>query len=95
FTVFLYKYRIGNTKESGKMHHNSLMETIWFIIPVIIVIALAIPTVNSLYSYEEKPQKEDDPLVVYATSAGYKWFFSYPEQKIETVNHLTIPKDRP
>ncbi|WP_436861380.1 cytochrome aa3 quinol oxidase subunit II [Staphylococcus caeli] len=95
FSVFLFKYRLKNTEESGKMHHNSLMETIWFIIPVIIVIALAIPTVNSLYHYEEKPQKEDDPLVVYATSAGYKWFFSYPEEKIETVNHLTIPKDRP
>src|SRR5699024_5065483 len=66
-----------------------------FIIPVIIVIALAMPTVKSLYMYEAKPEKQDDPLVVYATSAGYKWFFSYPEEKIETVNHLTIPKDRP
>lgn len=58
FTVFLYKYRIGNTDESGKMHHNSLLETIWFIIPVIIVIALAIPTVNSLYNYEENHRKK-------------------------------------
>src|SRR5699024_1355804 len=54
-----------------------------------------IPTVKSLYMYEETPEKQDDPLVVYATSAGYKWFFSYPEEKVETVNHLTIPKDRP
>nr|WP_275432148.1 cytochrome aa3 quinol oxidase subunit II [Staphylococcus sp. ACRSN] len=95
FSVFLFKYRMGNTSESGKMHHNSLLETIWFIVPVIIVIALAIPTVKSLYEYEKPPAKEDDPLVVYATSAGYKWFFSYPEEKIETVNHLTIPKNRP
>ncbi|WP_108909074.1 cytochrome aa3 quinol oxidase subunit II [Staphylococcus nepalensis] len=95
FALFLYKYRLHKTDESGKMHHNALIETIWFIIPVIIVIALAIPTVKSLYMYEETPEKQDDPLVVYATSAGYKWFFSYPEEKVETVNHLTIPKDRP
>ncbi|WP_188350419.1 cytochrome aa3 quinol oxidase subunit II, partial [Staphylococcus nepalensis] len=95
FALFLYKYRLHKTDESGKMHHNSLIETIWFVIPVIIVIALAIPTVKSLYMYEETPEKQDDPLVVYATSAGYKWFFSYPEEKVETVNHLTIPKDRP
>lgn len=95
FALFLWKYRIGNTKESGKMHHNSLMELIWFIIPVIIVIALAIPTVKSLYEYDKPVKKKDDPLVVYATSAGFKWFFSYPEQKVETINHLTIPKDRP
>ena len=34
-------------------------------------------------------------MVVYAVSAGYKWFFAYPEQKVETVNTLTIPKNRP
>ena len=39
--------------------------------------------------------KDKDPLVVYAVSAGYKWFFAYPDQHIETVNTLTIPKDRP
>jgi cytochrome aa3-600 menaquinol oxidase subunit 2 len=95
FALFLIKYRLGNNKESGKMHHNSLIEAIWFIVPIIIVVALAIPTVKSLYQYEKPPEKKDDPLVVYATSAGYKWFFSYPDEKIETVNHLTIPKDRP
>ncbi len=32
-------------------------------------------------------------MVVYAVSAGYKWFFAYPDEHIETVNTLTIPKD--
>ena len=40
-------------------------------------------------------QSKEDPMVVYAVSAGYKWFFAYPEQKVETVNTLTIPKNRP
>jgi cytochrome aa3-600 menaquinol oxidase subunit 2 len=26
FALFLVKYRLGNNKESGKMHHNSLIE---------------------------------------------------------------------
>ena len=95
FAVFLFKYRLKGNDESGKMHHNSLIETIWFIVPFLIVTALAIPTVKSLYTYDAPPQKDKDPIVIYATSAGYKWFFSYPEEKIETVNHLTIPKDRP
>ncbi|MBF0747515.1 cytochrome aa3 quinol oxidase subunit II, partial [Gemella sp. 19428wG2_WT2a] len=34
-------------------------------------------------------------VVIYATSAGFKWFFSYPEEKVETVNHVTIPENRP
>jgi hypothetical protein len=30
FVLFLVKYRLGNNKESGKMHHNSLIELISF-----------------------------------------------------------------
>ncbi|MFO3688118.1 cytochrome aa3 quinol oxidase subunit II [Staphylococcus felis] len=95
FAVFTYKYRYTKNNESGKMHHSVLLETVWFVIPVVILIALMIPTVRSLYLYEEPPKSEDDPIVIYAVSGGFKWFFAYPEEKIETVNHLTIPTDRP
>ena len=64
------------------MHHNSLIETIWFVVPILIVIALAIPTVKTLYDYE-KPQSKEDPLVVYAVSAGYKWFFAYQNKRLK------------
>ena len=95
FAVFIFKYSYNKNDESGKMHHNSLIETIWFVVPILIVIALAIPTVKTLYDYEKPPESKEDPLVVYAVSAGYKWFFAYPDQKVETVNTLTIPKNRP
>ena len=76
------------------MHHNSLIETIWFVVPILIVIALAVPTVKTLYDYEKPPQKTRTHLW-FTQCAGYKWFFAYPDQHIETVNTLTIPKDRP
>ena len=76
------------------MHHNSLIETIWFVVPILIVIALAIPTVKTLYDYENH-QKRQRSTCRLRVSAGYKWFFAYPDQHIETVNTLTIPKDRP
>ncbi|QLK85699.1 cytochrome aa3 quinol oxidase subunit II [Staphylococcus sp. 17KM0847] len=95
FAIFTWKYRYTKTTESGKVHHNAILETVWFIIPVFILIALMIPTVKTLYDFEEPPKAEDDPIVIYAVSGGYKWFFAYPEEKIETVNHLTIPMKRP
>ena len=45
--------------ESGKMHHNAIIETIWFVIPIIIVAAF-IPTVKTLYDYEKPPKSEKD-----------------------------------
>ena len=57
FAFFIYKYSYNKNAESGKMHHNSLIETIWFVVPILIVIALAVPTVKTLYDYEKPPQK--------------------------------------
>ena len=66
-----------------KMHHNSLIETIWFVVPILIVIALAIPTVKTLYDYEKPPESKEDPLVVYAVSAGYKWFLLIRNKRLK------------
>lgn len=104
FTIIVIKYRNhkNRTEESydGNMHGNNLIETIWTVIPILIVTALAIPTVTTLFDLEKPPEasvenSSKDPLVVYATSADWKWIFSYPEEGIETVNYLHIPTDRP
>ncbi|MBJ6949772.1 cytochrome aa3 quinol oxidase subunit II, partial [Vibrio cholerae] len=63
----------------------------------IIVIALSIPTVKATYASEEVPKesKHIKPVEIYVTSANWKWLFSYPEEKIETVNYLNIPAGVP
>ncbi|WP_174613026.1 cytochrome aa3 quinol oxidase subunit II [Virgibacillus ihumii] len=101
FTIFLFKYRKNKKNRSEDdyepdMHGNKLIETIWTVIPIIIVTALAIPTVTTLFDLEEPPKSSSDkePLVIHATTSNWKWFFSYPEQGIETVNYLHIPTDR-
>lgn len=101
FTIILVKYRDRKGKDSGnykpEMHGNTFLEVAWTVIPILIVIALSVPTVQTIYSLEKAPEatKDKEPLVVYATSVDWKWVFSYPEQDIETVNYLNIPVDRP
>ncbi len=43
--------------------------------------------------YEERGDKKDEGIVVYGGSGGYKWLFSYGEEKMESVNELSIGKD--
>ncbi|OXS67613.1 cytochrome aa3 quinol oxidase subunit II [Priestia filamentosa] len=102
FTVILIKYRERPDNmdyEPPEMHGNKLLEVIWTGIPIIIVIALSIPTVQAIFELEEPPktsaEEQQKPLVIHATSADWKWIFSYPEQGIETVNYVNIPEDRP
>ncbi|WP_304981319.1 cytochrome aa3 quinol oxidase subunit II [Alkalihalobacillus sp. AL-G] len=100
FTYMVVKYRDrpgrGNKDYDPNIHGNTKLEVVWTIIPLIIIIVLSVPNVQTLFELEKPPEKASDkePLVIYATSADWKWFFSYPEQDIETVNYLHIPTDR-
>ncbi|WP_407926443.1 cytochrome aa3 quinol oxidase subunit II [Aquibacillus kalidii] len=96
--VWKYRERKDNMDYEPPVEKGShLLEITWFVIPVVIVIALTIPTVKTIYEVEDIPEGYDhlEPLVVHVTSADWKWIFSYPEQDIETVNYLNIPEDRP
>ncbi|ELK46027.1 cytochrome aa3 quinol oxidase subunit II [Halobacillus sp. ACCC02827] len=107
FALFAYmviKYRDrpgrGDKDYAPNLHGNTAIEVVWTVIPIIIVTLLSIPTVTTLFDLEKPPEpaageEAKEPLVVYATAADWKWFFSYPEQDIETVNYLHIPTDRP
>lgn len=78
-------------------HGSTVLEIIWTAIPILIVVALTIPTVKTLYALEEVPQGYEDkePITIHVTSADWKWIFSYPEEGIETVNYVNIPADTP
>ncbi|MFB4211252.1 cytochrome aa3 quinol oxidase subunit II [Shouchella sp. JSM 1781072] len=101
-TIMLVKYRDrgNNDNYDPTIEGSHKLEFIWTIIPIVIVTILSIPTVMTIYSLEEAPEIEEvdaqqEPLVIHATSANWKWIFSYPEQGIETVNYINIPEDRP
>ncbi|UOR10935.1 cytochrome aa3 quinol oxidase subunit II [Halobacillus amylolyticus] len=100
FTYMVVRFRDrpgrGNKDYAPDIHGNTPIEIVWTVIPIIIVTALSVPTVQTIYELEKPPAStsDEEPLVIYATSADWKWFFSYPEQGIETVNYLHIPTDR-
>lgn len=100
FVVIVWKYREKPENEGYEPPEDRgsmILEVTWVVIPILIVIALTIPTVKALYKLEDVPAAYADqtPLVIHVTSADWKWVFSYPEQGIETVNYVNIPAGRP
>lgn len=98
FGIVVFKYRENKSDpnyEPPDMEGNKKLEILWTVIPIVIVAFLAVPTVQATYSLEKSPSPDKDPLIVQVTSAQWKWIFRYPEQGIQTVNYLNIPKDRP
>ncbi|PYE90599.1 cytochrome c oxidase subunit 2 [Phyllobacterium leguminum] len=69
------RYRAGANPEPSKVSHNTLVEIVWTVGPVIVLLFLAIPSFQ-LLTAQYSP---DEPgLTVKAT--GYQWYWGYEYQ---------------
>lgn len=96
----LVKFRASKQSPDYKPPHikgSTKVEIICVGIPVLIVVYLSFISVESNYKVESTPEKykQEEPLIIYASTSNWKWHFSYPEEDIETVNYLYIPAERP
>jgi len=104
--IFVYVLaRYGRKKSAGYDPDdtgNRKLEIIWMIVPVVICVLLAVPTVKTLFSLSNPPKATamqsktaGKTLTIDVTSVQWKWLFRYPNQKIETVNYVVIPAGTP
>jgi cytochrome c oxidase subunit 2 len=66
------KYRAGANAVPSKVHHNTLLEVAWTLIPVIILVFIAVPSFRLLY-FEAAIPKPD----VTIKAIGKQWFWTY------------------
>ncbi|MGO2234319.1 ubiquinol oxidase subunit II [Marinomonas sp. UCMA 3892] len=95
---FAWKYREGRDEiYEPKWSHSTKIETIVWIIPIIIVIILGVITWKSTHALDPyKPLKSDkDHINVQVVSMNWKWLFIYPDLGIASVNELRFPANVP
>lgn len=60
--------------------HNTGLEVFWTAAPVVILIVIAIPSVQLLFKQLEVPEPD---LTIKATGAQWYWSYEYPDEEIE------------
>ncbi|HWA92008.1 MAG TPA: cytochrome c oxidase subunit II [Rhizomicrobium sp.] len=69
------RYRAGANPVPSKTHHNTLLEVVWTLVPVIILVLIAIPSFRLLY-FEATIPKPD--LTIKAIGKQWSWTYEYP-----------------
>lgn len=72
----LLRFRQRANPEPKKFTHNALIEILWTAVPVIILMIIAIPSMDLLY-YADKVEKPD--LTVKVTGRQWYWSYEYPD----------------
>lgn len=72
----------------AKFSHNTLIEIIWTVVPVLILMVIAIFSFRLLFAYNDMPKPY---MTVKATGYQWYWGYEYPDQEIPEVisNMLT------
>jgi cytochrome c oxidase subunit 2 len=60
--------------------HNTLLEVMWTLVPVVILVAIAVPSFKLLFLELTIPQAD---VTVKATGKQWYWSYSYPDAKFE------------
>ncbi len=84
--IVILRFRAGSNPNPSKTSHNTTIEVIWTVGPVIILLFLAIPSFQLLTAQYTPP---DEPqLTVKAT--GYQWYWGYEYDVEEAVSFDSI-----
>jgi cytochrome c oxidase subunit 2 len=83
------KFSKKNNPIPSKTTHNVLLEVLWTIVPVLILLAISVPSMHTLY-YSDTVEDADLTLKV----TGYQWYwgYQYPDNNIEEYTSYMIPE---
>jgi len=97
--AFAWKFRAKNKNSTYTPYwsHSNKIETIIWLVPIIIIAILAVITWQTSHKLDPyKPLVSDKkPINIEVISLDWKWLFIYPEQGIATVNELAFPINVP
>lgn len=97
--VITRKYRASNTKSKYDPNwgHSNLAEILWWGVPTVIIVLLAIVTWKTTHELNPFNPIETDkkPLKIQAVALNWKWLFIYPEQGVASINYVQFPAGIP
>ena len=68
----MVRFNARANPEPSKTTHNTLVEVIWTVVPIVILVVIAIPSFRLLYFQRDIPEAD---MTVKAT--GYQWYWGY------------------
>ena len=70
--VCLVKFRRSVNAQPSRLTHNTALEVLWTVVPVLILVAIAIPSFRILYDQLDIPEYD-----MTVKAIGYQWYWGY------------------
>jgi cytochrome c oxidase subunit 2 len=89
----IFRYRRGANPTPSRTSHNTMIEVIWTVIPVLILVAIAIPSIRLMRAQYAFPKAD---LTVKVIGNQWYWTYQYPDNGgLEIVSNILKEKGDP
>jgi cytochrome c oxidase subunit 2 len=88
--IVAVKFNARSNPVPSRTTHNTTIEVIWTVVPVLILVTIAVPSFRLLFLQLNTPKAD---VTVKATGKQWFWSYSYPDSKFEFDSLMVQTKD--
>jgi cytochrome c oxidase subunit 2 len=88
--IVAVKFNARSNPVPSRTTHNTTIEVIWTVVPVLILVMIAVPSFRLLFHQLNIPKAD---VTVKATGKQWFWSYSYPDSKFEFDSLMVQDKD--
>ena len=87
----MFRFRKSANPVPSKTTHNTFIEVVWTVVPVLILVGIAIPSISLLSKQYETPP--EDAITVKITGYQWNWGYEFPDQGVAEYISNMLPED--
>jgi cytochrome c oxidase subunit 2 len=91
YVLIRFRRKPGQREIPEQVEGNFKLEVIWTVIPLILVVVLAVPTVRAVFAAGNDHANDKNAIKVKVTGHQYWWEFEYTDYGVKTAQDLVIP----
>jgi cytochrome c oxidase subunit 2 len=81
----IIRYRRAANPTPSRTTHNTLLEVVWTLVPVLILVVIAVPSIR-LLAHQYSPPRAD--ITVKAIGNQWYWEYEYPDHGVSLVSNM-------
>ncbi len=89
YAIVRFRERPG--RQAEQFHGNTKLEIVWTVIPSLILAAIAVPTVRTIFDLSKEPTADDAGVHITVTARQFWWEYEYVDEGIITANEMHVP----
>ncbi len=86
----MFRFRASRNPVASRTSHNTFVEVVWTVVPVLILVVIAVPSFR-LLAHQYTPPKAD--LTIKATGHQWYWEYEYPDQGGFSFDSIMLKPD--